>query len=129
MDIDLDMARPSSRTHAYKTRSRQLEYFIERADLWDSWRIFNPNTRRYTHFHSHSKGGRLNHIFVNEALVNSMYNAQIGIAYQTDHCPVYLTFITGRNPPGKGYWKFPSFLIKDPEFKTFLKDQITEIVD
>ena len=57
-----------------------------------------------------------------------MYDAQIGIAYQTDHCPIYLTFVTGRNPPGKGYWKFPSFLIKDLEFKTFLKEQITEIV-
>ena len=129
MDLDLDTAVPACRSISYKSRNRQLKDFVEHAGLWDSWRVFNPNTKRYTHFRTQTKGARIDHIFVNEALVNSMYDAQIGIAYETDHCPVYLTITTGRNPPGKGYWKFPSFLVKDPEFKIFLKEQIAETIE
>ena len=52
----------------------------------------------------------------------------MGIAYKTDHCPVYVTIQSGRNPPGRGYWKFPEFLIKDAEFKSFLKGNIDALV-
>ena len=41
----------------------------------------------------------------------------------------FVKFQSGRNPSGRGYWKFPEFLVNDKQFKSFLKDNITELAD
>ena len=59
-------------------------------------------------------------MFTNEGLLNFVLNVHVGIAFKTDHCPIFVKFQSGRNPSGRGYWKFPEFLVNDKEFKPFL---------
>ena len=47
----------------------------------------------------------------------------------TDHCPVYTVLDSGGNPSGKGYWKFPDFLVKDKEYRTFITKRITDFIE
>ena len=104
--------------------------FIEQIVAVDAWRLMNPEKSQYTHFSPvHRLKRRLDNIFVNEGLVNSLEDSSIGIAFKTDHSPVYLSLNLGRNPPGPGYWKFLNFLTKDKDYKQFLTERINDIAE
>ena len=110
------------------SRSFQFNSFIQSVGAQDVARIFYPEVTKFTHFNDppfHSSS-RIDYIFTNEGLLNFILDIKVGFAYKTDHCPVYVTIQSGRNPPGRGYWKFPEFLVKDAEFKSFLKGNIDE---
>ena len=36
---------------------------------------------------------------------------------------------SGRNPSGRGHWKFPEFLVTNKQFKKFLSDNVKELTE
>ena len=120
--IDLSKDITGTRSSRIHSRNKAMINFLGESQLRDVWRLFNPITRKFTVFNSRKESSRIDYILATDSLINSLEHSEIGIAFKADHCPVYLT-ISIRNPPGKGYWKFPNFLLGDPKFKPFLKRQ------
>lgn len=123
-NTSLEIAPNEDQEFHFKKQSQLFASFVECINAVDVWRIFNPDKKQFTHRPSFGASRRLDYILTNEGLLNQIENSSIGIAHKTDHCPVYLYLDSSRNPPGKGYWKFPSFLIKNSDFKQFLKKEI-----
>ena len=96
------------------SRSFQFNSFIQSVGAQDVVRIFYPEVTKFTHFNDppFRSSSRIDYIFTNEGLLNFILDIKVGFAYKTDHCPVYVTIQSGRNPPGRGYWKFQNFLSK-----------------
>ena len=108
-------------------RGSQFSEFVSSINATDIWRAFNPDSNQYTHF-TRSYSTRLDYILLNEGLINNVEKCSIGIAYKMDHCPIFLSLNFGRNPPGRGYWKFPKFLLKDKNYKQFLNVEIKQLI-
>ena len=120
---------PHSRSSSYfKSRCSNLSEFVHKSEAVDVWKLMNPEQSHFTYYSKVQKSHRrLDYIFVNEGLVNSIEDSSIGVAYVTDHCPVHLTLNLSRNPPGKNYWKFPNFLTKNEQYIKFLEERIKVI--
>ena len=105
--------------------------FLEETDLTDCWHVYNPTTHRNTFFRSTPQGvdsARLDYFFVSPLLLNYLYSVDIGLHYQSDHCPVYVSFFLNRNPCGLGIFRFPSYLLGDDTFCSELVTMIPQVV-
>ena len=100
--------------------------FLEETSMTDCWRVFNPDTIRFTRFSQNPK--RLDKFWASSLLLNYLSSAEIGIAYKTDHSPIYVTFIMNRNPKGKGFFRFPDFLTQDKEYGKILSHTVEKAV-
>ena len=122
-NIVFDLAKDTTTTHLHHhSRSTwdALLSFIDQHDLTDVWHTMNPLSNRYT-THSRILGGktvlsRLDYYLVSPAFLTGITNAEIGHAYMSDHSPITLDLVLNSEAPGKGYWKFPKFLLSDTEF-------------
>ena len=55
-----------------------------------------------------------------------MAGTQILDSYCSDHNPLSLSMVIGDNVKGKGYWKFPDFLINDPAYNKYISASISQ---
>ena len=101
---------------------------IDFFDLADVFRTLNPNERRYSYMRK-KYGTRLDYVFVSLDVLSSVYECDIGVAYVTDHAPVYLEVANGRNPSGRNYWKFPKYLLQCNQFKDGLREHVPHIIN
>ena len=112
--------------------SKILREFISETEMIDCWRLLNPDSVRYTrHGIARNKqhtGSCIDYLFVSPLLVNYLDTADIGLAYQSDHSPVNISFLMNRNPKGKGLFRFPDFLVEDDKFAEMLINMIEEIL-
>ena len=125
LDTNIDRQKASESSQIAK--SVAFNNFVDHLQVYDLWRLFNPESQRFTHFPAARSGSRLDYIFMNGSLVNSVLDSRIGVTYVTDHCLIYVDVNTGRELPGKGFWKFPSFLLHDKSFEEFLKPRLDEL--
>ena len=98
----------------------------------DCWHLLNPDSVRYT-WHGNRKhnkytGSCIDYLFASPLLVNYLDTADIGLAYQSDHSPVNISFLMNRNPKGKGLFRFPDFLTEDNKFVEILSNMIQEVI-
>ena len=116
----------------FEQRRRVLFPFLDAQELTDVWRSMHPFETRYTHFTRTPQAfalTRLDYIFTSPAFLTSVVNSNIGNLYMTDHSPLTLDFLIKHETPGKGYWKFPEFLLSDEEFSAGLKKRIPQLVE
>ena len=64
------------------------------------------------------------------AFLTHILSTEIGIAYSTDHAPIYLQFSLEQLEKGKGYWRMPTYLLSDPVFvrkvENLVDDRVSE---
>ena len=89
--------------------------FFDQNDWTDIWRILHPEEKRFTSFQKGSYA-RIDHAMASPTFLTHVQQAEIGIAYATDHAPVYVGFSTDQGDRGKGCWRMPSHLLSDPVF-------------
>ena len=119
-----------SRTYnSSRVESNITNQFISETNLQDAWRIFNPTTKKYTCTQVHkSSMTRIDWFLVSPLILNYTYDTNIGIAFKTDHAPIYISIETNRNPKGPGIFRFPNHLTKDPNFRTHLKTNLDNVI-
>ena len=92
----------------------------------------HPFDNRYTHHFkrgSESSLSRLDYCFTSPAFLTSVTNSEIGYSYLSDHSPVCLNFaLQNDEVKGKGYWKFPDFLLSDKTFTAGLQVRIPRFI-
>ena len=72
---------------------------------------------------------RIDWFLASDSFMTHVLNADIGVAYGSDHSPIYLEFTLEVNEWGRGFWKLPEFLVHDEGFQERVKDQIKLIQD
>ena len=127
MDPFLDSSGGHTSYHA--AASASLTDFVEEGELIDSFRVYNPNARRYTCFRKATNTGRrLDYIFTSGLFMNLIKEVTIGPRRYSDHNPVYININTSRNAPGRGYWRFPEPLLQNEDFVKHMKGKIADEV-
>jgi hypothetical protein len=107
---------------------KQIHFMMEQLDLVDSFRELNPHIKRYTWRGPAKNQARLDYFLISSHLQSFIHESNIGIAYRSDHSPVYLTFQLTEHKRGKGTWKFNNCLLRDEEYIKIVKDCIAEVI-
>ena len=64
---------------------------------------------------------QLNLALVSPAFLTGIIDIEIGNAFLSDHAPLYVKFKLESELKGKGYWKFPQYLLTDEAYVQLLK--------
>ena len=106
-----------------------FQSFVDTTELIDTFRIYNPITRRFTYFTSRlNTGKRLDYILASGSFLNLTEQSEILPKMMSDHNPCLLTLAINRNPKGRGYWRFPNAVLANEHYVKWLKEQIKESI-
>ena len=105
-----------------------FEYWLDLTQYADVFCLFHPFDRKYSFIRSDS-AARLDYFFSSVDLLNQVIDVRFDYAFASDHAPLYMYLSTGRNTPGRNYWKFPSFLLCCNEYKDLLRNEIPIIIN
>ena len=108
------------------TRARMLS-FLKNNNFTDIWRSMHGSERAFTFFCPKTCSvARLDYIFVSPSMLSNCISSEITASLLSDHSPVRLCFSMGTSH-GKGYWRFPNFLLTNVNFDKELSTKIEEI--
>ena len=100
----------------------------EHFDLWDIWRLRNPDVKRFTFRQKYASGfiqRRLDYFFISNSPQDVITHADFFAALSTDHSPVNISISKSKNCiHGHGFWKFNSSLLSDQNYVTKAKNLI-----
>ena len=105
--------------------------FIEAHALTDVWHTMNPFVGRYmvrARSLANPVFSRLDYFLTSPAMLTAVTNAEIEPSYCIDHNPITLDMVISEMERGKGYWKFPEFLLSDRSFCSELISHIKQLV-
>jgi exonuclease III len=116
----------------HKFRDNLLRW-LEEHNLIDSWRISNPNGRKYTCRSSQGQGvstlSRIDMFFISENLLNILHNNKIEPGFMTDHNYITITLRLIEGTRGKGNWKFNNNLLTDVTYVKYIKTMIQQEIN
>lgn len=94
-------------------------------NLTDPWRVYNPESRRYTWSRKNScKKARLDYFLISEELMTYVEKSKILPGYLTDHSMILLELRLTNFTKGRGFWRFNNSLLKDRQYIQQVKDII-----
>ena len=105
-----------------------LSVLIDEYGLSDVWRVFNPNSKKYTrHQKSPRVLSRLDFILVSNNFLNNCGKSRILPGIQSDHSCGTVHFTDNHPIKGRGYWKLNThYLYHDPNFVNLIREKIKE---
>ena len=122
LDPNLDQYKESG--NKTNDTAEQLKIYMEENNISDSWRLRNPDVKRFTWRRSDkdkTQQSRLDYFLVADALMYAINQVNIHPSFMSDHNIISITLHTNTNPShGKGTWKFNSTLLCDPEYTNSL---------
>ena len=114
------MNNPNSRNYILKKKSEK--------NLVDIWRVLHENEKCYTWFKKNPvKMGRLDFFLATEDIFAICSDSCILPVYRSDHAPVVVKLCMSNEKHGRGYWKFNTSLLRNPEFVKMIKEEIANI--
>ncbi|KAF7704191.1 hypothetical protein HF521_021263, partial [Silurus meridionalis] len=106
-------------------RARALYETCEEIGLVAVWRTLHPGDREYTFFSGvHKTGSRIDYFFSPKSSLQNVIDCNIGNIVILDHAPVFLRLGLSNQIFYPTSWKFKPWLIHDPNFESFLKEQV-----
>ena len=126
LDYDMD-------TLNYKNKNNekahdQIHDMMQELDLLDTFRELHPDIKRYSWRGPGKKQARLDYFLVSSDLQHFITESDIGVAYRSDHSPVFITLDFNDQIRGKGTWKFNNCLLYDKEYIEIVKNCIYEFI-
>ena len=98
---------------------------------FDTWRIRNPNTNRYTFHQQHSSGyiqRRLDYFFISNISQEYLKKPNVLAAFSTDHSPIMFSlFSKSEETGGKGLWKHNNSLCEKSTYIQTIKKHISTL--
>ena len=78
-----------------------LLQFLSETELTDCWSVLHPDTIRYTYYglsrYNAVVASRIDYFFASPLSVSYLHSCEIGIWYQSDHCPLEVNLLMHRN--------------------------------
>ena len=125
LDLDMDKKGGLAKTHTESVKI--LKDFCAQFELLDTWRVLNPDTRRYTWRRKRPEiQCRLDFLLVTESLMCNVKSANISTGYKTDHSLIEIKIALHSNMRGPGFWKLNTSLLTEIDYvnqiRTVIKD-------
>ena len=96
-----------------------IQDFSENLGLTDIWRLFNPETKRYTWRQNQpALHCRLDFFLVSESSLCDVTHADIVLGFKADHSMITLNVALHSNPRGKGFWKLNTSLLSAMKYES-----------
>ena len=118
---------------AHRRHTKALETintFCESLDLFDAWRVLNPDLFRFTWRRRRPEiHCRLDFFLVNQSAFCNTVEADIMPGYKSDHSLVTLKLSLHSNARGRGFWKLNTSLLNKTEFINQIKLTIQQTKD
>ena len=128
LDVHKDKKGGNSTTHSNSLKEVQnMENLL---DLIDVWRVFNPDTKRFTWRRTKPEiHSRLDFFLVSASLTPTIRNADILPGYKTDHSLITIHLANNNNPRGSGFWKLNTSFLLDDEYVDLIKKTIDNVAN
>ena len=128
LDVHKDKKGGNSTTHSNSLKEVQnMENLL---DLIDVWRVFNPDTKRFTWRRTKPEiHSRLDFFLVSASLTPTIRNADILPGYKTDHSLITIHLANNNNPRGPGFWKLNTSFLLDDEYVDLVKKTIDNVAN
>ena len=109
-----------SNTHQNYYGSTQLQKWLNKLNLIDTWRHFNPIQKGTT---GPKRRNRIDYIFLTNYFIQNTKNIKLktGIGH-SDHLAIETQIQSSNIKIGKGYWKCPVWLTQDTKVQESLQD-------
>ena len=102
---------------------------IQQNNLVDIWRELHPQDKTFTwQKYNENKQSRLDFFLVSASLLPFVQKADIKPGFCSDHSAIELEIDFSKFERGRGFWKFNSSLLQDPNYLTLIKDTIKRVV-
>ena len=116
-----------------KKATQMVQMYIEDWFLSDTWRLFNPDGRRYTH-RGRTSSGRLDFFLLSQELTLRCSSSKINLAYRSDHSSVQFCLSQQDQTEFSQHrlWKFPNWITdheKSNEFKENIKKATKQVIE
>ena len=113
---------------------KELNNLVSSCDLYDTWRLFNPETKEYSwSMRSPFIARRLDYIFVSDNILDIASECRLISVPFSDHRGCLMRLKSSDIVRGKGYWKFNNSLLNDHtyvnEMNNFLENYSVESED
>ena len=127
LDVNKDTFR--YRTISRPRARRMLSEIMQRYNLVDAWRAFNPNKKQFTwrKFNS-AQQGRLDYFLMSENLMLNTVDVAIKPGYRSDHSIITIDLKeSSEKEKTSTFWKFNNSLLRDMNYVTTVKTCILDI--
>uniref|UniRef100_A0A803J671 Reverse transcriptase domain-containing protein n=1 Tax=Xenopus tropicalis TaxID=8364 RepID=A0A803J671_XENTR len=96
--------------------AKGLQQSIKKHGLYDAWRAAHPAEKDFTFFsHVHLSYSRIDLIFLDPFLLQTMDKVYIGIATWTDHAPIGIRLKLPATPLPNTLWKLNNSILSNPK--------------
>ena len=120
--LDRNLDATKVRTSPY---SSSVSAFMEENELTDVWRVFHPQVRRFTFFSNIYRSlSHLDFFLASATFLTRILDADIWPAYCSDHSAITLQFSLSDNDRGKGFFRIPNFVLRDPSYCRLVRNCI-----
>ena len=110
---------------AMQELKRQMQNF----NLVDIWRELHPDKKTYTwQKYNENKYSRLDFFLISSSLLPFVQSAEIVSGFCSDHSGIILEVDFSKFQRGRGFWKFNTSLLKEPEYLKLVKSTIKRVV-
>lgn len=101
------------------------------ADLFDVWRLLNPDSRDYTFYsHPHKSYSRIDAFWVTQDVLSNVWTSEIKNMIYSNHCPLILTFGSTLDHIRPFRWKLNNSLLQNESLVELInKDTNSESVE
>ncbi len=121
------MDKSDSISHKYDNYSyrTEIQTILDVFNLADTWRAYNPNTRRYT-WHARKKSSCFDYLFISEHLLNDINECKINPGQNSDHSILSLELNANKINRGKCLCKFNLKLLKAIDYVKLVKNTVKQ---
>ena len=110
-----------------KWKEDTLRSLMDAHELTDVWRVSHPDQQSYSLFtHRMNSLSRPDLWLASPCAMTRVTSCEIGLAYCSDHAPVFLNMDMSSNPSGNGFFRLPNFLVYDPDFREKVRALVTD---
>ena len=107
---------------------RQVKSMMESFDLVDIWRDQHPNLMQFTwRSYNPPVQSRLDFFLISFNLYAQVDKSEISSGFKTDHSLVKFHVVPVNEARGRGFWKFNTALLHEPEYVDKIKKCISEV--
>lgn len=99
----------------------------EELDLYDPWRLQNPDTKTFTWNNSRQQQSRLDYFLISGEALNFIESTLIKPGYRSDHSLIEIKLKLTQQVKGPGLWKFNNSLLKDDTYVNEVKTCIAKV--
>ena len=111
-----------------KKARKTLNKLLKQHNFHDYLREQDPDKKLYTYYsYKGTQRARLDYIFHSEELEPAIVESSLLEMPVSDHRGVSITLDFARFKKGKGIWALPLHLLKDPEYKNTVHENIKEV--